>query len=125
MKHKFSGIGATGASVIMAGLAANPATLFLTQGFLGKVVFLFLKYFCETLANAGLIVLNIGAARMETMSDEKYFDGSWETAEELIQKIRNEGRDLTDEEIKAIDDEVIIALRRFASFGKLRKRKNS
>jgi len=122
MKYKFSGLGETGAAIILAALALNPATLFLTQGFLGKIVFIFAKYFCMILASCGLIVMNVGAARIQVLLDEGNYDGSWEKAEELLKKIRDQGRELTDEETKKIDDDVINAFRKFASFARVRKR---
>jgi hypothetical protein len=125
MKHKFEGIGETTAAIIMAGLAANPSTLFLTQGILGKIVFRVSKYFCMMLANLGLIVMNLGAAKIEVLVDEGNYNGSWEQAEELLKKIRDQGRGITDEEIKDIDAPVIDAFRKFASFGRVRQRRDT
>lgn len=123
--YKFRGIGGASASIIMAGLASNPATVFLTQGFVGKLVFLFFKFICMVLASFGLIVLNVGAAKLETVLAEEDYDGSYESAERIIKKIREQGRELTDEEIKAIDTPVIDAFRKFAGFGRVRKRRDS
>lgn len=125
MKYKFEGIGEASASIIMAGLAANPQTAFLAAGISGKIVFWIAKWFCMLLANLGLIVMNVGAAKLEVIVDENNFDGSWEQAEQIIKKIRDQGRELTDEEVKAIDGPVIDAFRKFASFGRVRKRRNS
>lgn len=122
MKYKFEGFGETGAAMIMAALALNPATVFLTQGFLGKIVFFIAKYFCMLLASNGLIVMNLGAAKISVLLDEHNYDGTWEKAEEILKKIRDTGRELTDEEIKDIDAPVIDAFRKFASFGRVRKR---
>lgn len=122
MKYKFEGIGATGASIIMAGLGANPSTAWIATGFIGKVVFFVVKLFCMWLASLGLIVLNVGAEKLATINDEGKYDGSWDTAENAIKKIRDQGRDLTDEEIKAIDQPVIDAFRKFAGFGRVRER---
>ena len=73
------------------------------------------------LANLGLIVMNVGVAKVQTIIDENEFEDSWDTAEKLIQKIRDQGRDMTSEEIKAIDAPVIAAFRKFATFYRVRK----
>lgn len=125
MKYKFEGIGEASAAMILAATAANPSTSFLAQGFLGKVVFFLLKLFCMLLASLGLIVLNVGAAKIETIMDANNFDGSWDVAEKAIQDIRSAGRELTDEEIAEIDKPVIDAFRKFANFGRVRERRNS
>jgi hypothetical protein len=124
LKHKFDGIGQTAASIIMAGLAANPSTAILASGFLGKVMFIIFKYICMMLANLGLIVMNVGAEKLETIVAAGDFDGSWEKAEEMLNKIRQEHREMTPDEIKKIDDGVITAFRKFASFGRVRVRRN-
>jgi len=124
MKRKFEGIGETSAAIILAGLAANPSTLFLSSGFLGKIVFQISKYFCMMLANLGLIVMNLGAAKLQVIVDGGNYDGSWEKAEELLKKIRDQGREITDEEIKQIDGAVIDAFREFANFGRVRQRRD-
>lgn len=121
MKYHFDGIGSASASVIMAALGANPSTTFLTAGLPGRIVFWIAKYFCMLLANSGLIVLNVGAAKIQDIIDEGNFNESWDTAENIINKIRDTGKEMTDEEIKAIDQPVIDAFRRFASFGRDRK----
>ena len=125
MKYHFEGIGEAGAATIIAGLSANPNTIFLTKGFVGKIIFFLLKRFCMFLADKGLIVMNLGAAKVQTIADKGTFDGSWDTAEKLIEGIRNEGRELTDEEIKEIDQQVIDAFRKFANFGRVRQRRHS
>ncbi len=125
MKHKFWGIGATGAAIIVSGLAATPATAFLANGIIGKIIFYIAKLLCAYLANLGLIVLNVGSAKLETITESGTFDGSWESADELIKKIRDTGRELTDEEIKAIDGPVIDAFRKFAGFGRVHQLGNT
>lgn len=125
MRHRFEGIGEASAAIILAGLSANPSTAFLAAGIIGKLVFFVAKIFCMMLANMGLIVMNVGAAKLQVILDEKNFDGSWEQAEALIKKIRDTGRELTDEEIKSIDEPVIDAFRKFASFGRVRKRRDT
>lgn len=117
-KYDFSGIGSASAVMVLTALAANPGTAFLTTGLSGKIVAWILTKFFSSLASMGLVVLNIGASRVETLVDGKRFDGSWDTAEELIAAIRSSGREMTPEEVKAIDDPVIAAFRKWASFAR-------
>jgi len=123
MKYKFWNIGEASASVIMAMMIANPQTAIFAQGFLGKILFFVFKIFCTYLANLGLIVMNVTAAKIETISDAGNFDESWNTAENLIKRIRDTGRELTEAEMKEIDDAVIVAFKKFATFGKDKKKK--
>lgn len=118
MKYSFWGIGQVGAAMIMAALASNPSTVILTVGIQGKIIFYVAKLLCAYMASIGLIFLNVGAASMEVLVDEGTFDGSWDSADLLIKKIRDRGRELTDDEIKGIDQPVIEAFRKFAQFGK-------
>lgn len=118
MNGSFWGIGEASAAVVMAVLGANPALAVFSSGFLGRVVFFILKIFFAFLAKLGLIVLNVGAAKLQTVIAAGDFDGSWETAEQIISGIRSTGRDLTPDEITTIDQPVIDAFRKFASFGR-------
>lgn len=124
MKYKFWAIGEASASVIMAMMLANPGTAVFAQGFLGKIMFWVFKILCAYLANLGLIVMNVGAAKLEVIADESKFDGSWNTADNLIKKIRDTGRELTPEEIAEIDAPVIAAFEKFATFGRDKKKKD-
>lgn len=117
-KHDLSGIGAASAAVIMAILATNPSTVFLTVGIPGKIVFWILEKIFTRLASSGLVILNVGAEKISVVIDKVKFDGSIESAEKLIAEIRKTGRELTPEEIKAIDDDVIIVFRKFAKIGR-------
>lgn len=120
-KHRFDGIGETGAAMLVAALSVNPKTMFLTKGIPGKILFTVSKYMFMGLASLGLVVLNVGAAKIDTIIAENNFDGSWESAQKLIAKIHGEGRELTDAEKKSIDDPVKEAFRRFGRFGRVRK----
>lgn len=113
-KHDLDGIGDASASAAIAALAANPSTSFLTAGLSGKILFWILSKFFSALASMGLVVLNVGAEKLSTAISKAGYDGSFESAEKLIEEIRNTGRDLTPEEAKAIDDKVIEAFRKFA-----------
>lgn len=118
---RFTGIGEASAAITLAALAANPTTLPFTTGLLGKATFFFLKIFFMFLASLGLIVMNVGAAKLETVIDQHDFDGSFESAEKLIKKIRDSGKEITETDAAYIDAPVIIAFRKFANFGKKKK----
>lgn len=124
MLYKFTGIGEASASVILAVLMSNPATAYLATGLMGKITFFICKIFSMWLASIGLIVMNVGEAKLATIIDAGKFDDSWDTAENLIKKIRDTGRDLTPEEIKEIDDAVIVAFKKFATFGRDKNKKD-
>lgn len=120
MKYRFEGIGATSATLTIAALAASPLA-WLTQGIQGRIVFHVLKWLYMGLASKGLIVLNIGAAKVEVLVQKGEFDGSMDEAFKLINE--RQGK-LTPAEIKAVDDKVIIALRKFGRFG-VRERRDT
>ena len=106
----------------MAALAANPKFSWLTAGFLGKSVWFGAKLLCMGGASLGLVVLNVGAAKIDTLMTQHNFDGTWESAQKLISDIRKEGRELTDAEKARIDGPVKDAFRKFGRFGRVRKR---
>lgn len=113
-KHKLDGIGGASAAAIMAALLANPGTSFLAAGFLGKILYPVLTYVFSALASMGLVLLNLGAENVLGAIEKSNFDGSFESAERLINQIRSTGRELTPEEVKKIDDNVIEQFRKFA-----------
>jgi hypothetical protein len=121
--YRFEGIGEASAAVVMASLSANPTFIPITTGFIGKITFFTLKVVFMLLASLGLIVLNVGVAKVETIIDGNNFDESWDTAENIIRLIRESGKEITPAEAKAIDDPVIAAFRKFANFGKTKKNK--
>lgn len=102
--------------MVLAAFAANPGTLFLTTGILGKIVTWGLTQLFSMMASAGLVLLNVGASRVETLIDGNKFDGTWDSAEEFIKAIRDTGRDMTPEEIARIDGPVIEAFRKWGHF---------
>ncbi len=112
----------TGAAIILAALAANPTFAFLTAGFLGRTVWFGSKLLVMGGASLGLVVLNVGTEKIEVIMAESGFDGSWDSAQKLIAAIHKQGRELTDAEKIAIDNPVKDAFRRFAKFGRVRKR---
>lgn len=107
----------------MAALASNPKTVFLTGNLIGKVVWFVIKLLAMGAASIGLVALNLGAAKVEAIISGNNFDGSWESAQKLIKAIKDQGREMTDAEIKAIDEPVKAAFRKFGRFGRNRMRK--
>lgn len=69
------------------------------------------------MADKGLIILNIAAADINTIAEKESFDGSFDEAFKEIHESKDR---LTPEQKKAIDDKVIFAFRKFATFGELR-----
>ena len=121
-KHDLSGIGGFQASIAFAALAANPSTAGITTGLLGKIVFYFISKLFTALSSLGLVLLNVGASKIETALDKANYDGSFDSAEKAINEIRGTGRELNPEEVAAIDDKVIIAFEKFAKLGKKKKK---
>ncbi len=119
---RFTGIGEASASMVLAALAVNPSTTVLTTGILGKFTFLVFKILFTFLASLGLIVMNVGAAKLETVLDQHSFDGSFEEAEKLIKKIRDSGKEISESDAAYIDAPVIAAFRKFANFGKAKSK---
>lgn len=113
-KYKFEGIGAASATAAMAALSTTSLAPF-TAGFAGKITFQLLKLIFMSLASAGLIVLNVGVAKVEVLLEEHDYNSSWEEAEKILKE--KKGQELTQNEINSIDDPVKDAFRRFASFG--------
>jgi len=113
-KYDLDGIGAASAASVVAALAAYPPTSFLTVGLSGKILFWLLTKFFSRMASGGLVILNVGAEKLLGAIDKANFDGSMEAADRLIEEIRKTGRELTPEETKKIDDEVIVQFRKFA-----------
>lgn len=118
VKHGLSGIGEASASAAIAALSANPSTAFLTAGLSGKILFWILTKVFSGFASMGLVILNVGAEKLAVAADKVEFDGSMESAEKFIEEIRKTGRELTPEEVKKIDDEVIAAFRKFATLAR-------
>lgn len=116
MKYKFEGIGEKSATAVMLLLAATPYGHWFTIGPQGKIVHYLLQQFFMWVASNGLILLNIGIADLETNLEKSAFDGSLESALKLVEASK---MGLTDAQKKAIDDRVIAAFDKFASFGVL------
>lgn len=121
-KHKLEGIGAASASTAIAALSAHPGAKFLTVGVAGQILFFFLKLLFSSFASVGLVLTNVGAAKLAVILEKNEYTGSWDDAEKLISEIRKTGRDLTPEEIKSIDAPVIAAFQKFGKLGNRKKK---
>lgn len=119
MKYKFEGIGEKSAVAAMAALATSPLA-WLTVGIQGKITFVLLKWLFMGFASIGLQLANVTIEYVSGILERKGFDGSWDMAEKLIAEIKLQGRELTDEEKRRIDDPVKAAFRKFARFGRVR-----
>lgn len=111
--YQYEGIGKAGALVIFAWLAASPFA-FLTTGILGKIVFFIVSKITTYAATKGVMILNVAIADIQTIAQKDDFDGSFD---EAFKEIHGNRDKLTPAQKKAIDDKVIAAFRKFASFG--------
>lgn len=114
-KYKFDGIGKFSAVMIMTSLAANPSTVALTTGIVGKIVYAFLKKATSYMASYGVVIANIGIERVDEMIEKGNFDDS--LSDEVFSEI-NSG--VSPERGAELDQAVRDALDQFATFGKLR-----
>lgn len=112
-KYKFDGIGQASATAAFLALAQSQP--WLTTGVLGKLTYWFLTRAFSAAASAGLVLLNVGVAKVETLIEATEFDGSFDEAFKIINA---KGSSLTKEEADAIDSKVIAAFRKFADMSK-------
>lgn len=117
-KHKLDGIGGASAAAVFAALSSSPYTAWMTAGIQGKLFFWFFENVFAWMASVGLVMLNVGAENLLAVIDKANFDNSLEAADRLIAEIRKTGRDLTPQEIKEIDDKVIVQFRKFAKIAR-------
>lgn len=112
-KYDFPGIKKLGAAGLKVALASSPSTAWILKG--GKLTDIFLEFLVNYLANKGLIIFNLGAIVIGGDVDQSAFD---KAMDEAFKKIETTGGKMTPEQMKAIDDEVINAFRKFAVFSK-------
>lgn len=113
-KHKFSGIGKTGATGVFLWLSSsNPG---LTSGFFGKLLYWVLTKFFSSAASAGLVMMNVGVENVLVMDQKNDYDGSFDEAFKIINEkgLNN----LTQEEKDAIDEKVKEAFRKFVDMSR-------
>ena len=112
VKYQFDGIAKFNATLIFTALAGSSWGSFLTSGFVGRLVFFFLEKFGNWMANQGLAMANIGVDILITAHEKKNYDAVLEEAIHQVQSKRN----LTQEEIDAIDEKVKAAAKKFIAF---------
>ena len=110
-KYDFKGIKKWGARGLSLALSSTGWGAWLVQTpVVRTLVDTFLEQIVNWLANNGLVVLNIGAISVEGDFDQKAFDSAMEEAFNKI--VALDGK-MTPEQMKAIDDEVLKAARKF------------
>lgn len=112
-KYDFAGIKAWGATGLYALLAATSVGAWLIKYMMGPVIKFVLENAVNWLANEGLVVLNVGAIYVEGEFSQSAFDNAMNDA---IKKVETARSKLTPAQIKAIDDEVIAAARKFIPY---------
>lgn len=112
-KYVFNGIGSASAKIVMALLVAD-GQLWAAGGFWASIINWILTFAFSMGASLGLVILNLGAERVEEIVDENNYEGTWDSAERLVDAARNAHQDLTPAQVKSIDDSVKAALRRAA-----------
>lgn len=117
-KYDFSGIGAAEAKLLLAALLANPSTSWLATGLVGTFMQWLLTRVFSMGASVGLVLLNLGAEKVEGMVDQHNFDGSFDSAEKILEAARDAHQTLTPAQIQAIDAPVINSFRKWASFAR-------
>lgn len=108
-KYDFPGIKKAGAAAIAAVLSSTGWGSSLLAGPFKKVTIKLIEVLVGYLASKGLLIINLGAIYVEGEIDQSRFDKAMDSALEAI-RLKN----LTPEQIKALDDEVIKAFRNFA-----------
>lgn len=111
-KYDFKGIKKAGAAGLKAALASTAFGSVILSGPFGKVTTLCLEFLANLLANQGLVILNLVAITVEGKIDQKAFDSALDQA---LKKVELNSGKLTPAQMKAIDDEVIQAFRKFAT----------
>lgn len=114
-KYDFPGIKKWGAKGLSLALATTGWGSWLIKWSFGPLLDWFLEQLVGWLANKGLIVLNIGAIYANGEFDQKAFD---DAMNEGIKKVEAARGQLTPDQIKAIDDEVIKAADKFLPYNK-------
>ena len=114
-KHTFNGIGKGGATLVFLAFASSPALSWLTQGAVGKVIFWLLTKAGSWGASQGLVIGNIGVAKLEVIGELADYNSVFDEAFKTINSAKGK---LTDEQIKAIDQTVMDAFDKFSDFNK-------
>lgn len=111
-KYKFSGIGNASAKLVMAFLVSQ-GQVWAAGGIWANIVSWFLAQAFSMGASMGLVLVNVGADAVEELIDKNGFDGSFDSAEKLLDSAHQAHQELTPEQIAAIDAPVKNAFRKF------------
>lgn len=98
--------------------AARVIALAGLSGSLGWIAAIVLERLFNWLANKGIMLLNVAAINFDTNMDQKAFENAIEQAYKDLAGKKN----LTKEELDAIDNKVIAAFDEFVVFSKVRNR---
>lgn len=112
-KYDFGGIKKVGAKSLLLALSSNPYFIWVERLKLTAVLEILLEWLVNWAANNGLVLLNLGAVFVEGHFDQKAFDAA---LEEGLSEVEIKKGKLTPAQVKAIDDKVIIAARKFFVF---------
>ncbi len=113
MKYTFEGIGDKSATAVMLLMSATGYGHWFTIGLQGSIIHFVLKLFFMWIASNGLVILNIGISNIQIWAEKGTYDGTMDGAIKLVESKKG---GLTDDEKKKIDDRVIAAFNKFASF---------
>jgi len=111
-KYNFEGIRKAGALALSALLSSTGWGASIIASPFKPVINLILEWFSEWLANKGLLIINLGAIYINGEIDQDRFDKAFD---EALNKVKIPG--LTEDEKRAIDDEIIKAIRKFGRIG--------
>ena len=112
-KHKFTGIGKLNATVVF--MWVNSQLPGLTTGIAGKILWWFLQQVGTGLASAGVVLANVGIAKVETMIERDDFKSAMEDA---IKAVDENLSTITPAEGKALDDKVKKAFDKFTDMSR-------
>jgi len=112
-KYNFPGIRKAGAVAIKAALASSPLGGLLV-GPLGPALAVSLEWLSEWLANRGIILLNVGAFEINGHFDQAAFDKAMDAGLSRLES----GETISPEEMRAIDEKVKEAMRRFIPYNR-------
>lgn len=113
-KYKFDGIGKFSAVIVLRVLDKQPWGVWFTVGLPGKITFFILKKIFAYFASYGVVIANITIESVNEAIEKGHFDDA--LSDEVFKQI-NQG--ITPEQGEAIDNKVIDAFNKFATFGKL------
>lgn len=110
-KYDFKGIKKYGAKGLIAALASTTWGAWVALPWVSPFFDLAFQFLANWLANKGLVMLNIAAIAVDGEWTQKDFDSAIDNA---LNQVAIPGSKLTPDQMKAIDDKVIQAFKKFA-----------